>query len=642
MAVPLEIIFALILAMLLARVGRGAGIFRTLYYLPKMTPAVATAAVFFLLLNGNSGAINQFLKIFGIQGPQWLVDPAWVKPSIVIMTLWTVAGTMVIFLAALKNVPVELYEVASLDGAGPIRKFTSITLPMISGAMFFNVMAVALAAGFTMTLEPVQGLAVLLTIYVAANFGDRVPSILINTPGTPASIATTLDGYPMAKQGRAGLALTMSAIVSAVGILASLVLFAVAAVPIASFARDYFKSPELFALVIFGIAIMIGISSKSMLKGIIAGVFGLMLGTVGTYAATADKRFTFGVLELVEGVNFIAVIIGLFGIAELFDQLLTHRASKVRPISSLGRWWPNRAELKQSGRATAVGGAVGLGVGLIPAAGGDIAGLIGWERARKASKQPEEFGKGSIEGVAASDTASSATLGGSLTTTMALGIPGDSVMAVMIGSMIIWGITPGPTLFTDRPDLVVSIVGIMLVATLLSLGLSLVRMKGMVKLLDVPQPYLWSGILIFCVIGTYATSNSLSTVVTMLVFGVIGVLLKRMQVPAGPVVLGLLLGPLAEENLARTLAILPTRPFFEVVSPIAIVLLALAVLSIVMPAIRSARKPRAERASFADSVLDTESLTQISKAHEELAANPDLLTSTVRSIDKKKSKEKKK
>ncbi|MEV8219915.1 tripartite tricarboxylate transporter permease [Microbacterium sp. NPDC077391] len=522
-------------------------------------------------------------------------------------------------------------------GVGLVLGFMVGAFPGITATM-----AVALAAGFTMTLEPVQGLAVLLTIYVAANFGDRVPSILINTPGTPASIATTLDGYPMAKQGRAGLALTISAIVSAVGILASLVLFSVAAVPVASFARDYFRSPELFALVVFGIAIMIGISSKSMLKGILAGLFGLMLGTVGTYAATADQRFTFGVLELVEGVNFIAVIIGLFGIAELFDQLLTHRKSHVRPISSLGRWWPNRSELAQSGRATAVGGAVGLGVGLIPAAGGDIAGLIGWERARKASKHPEMFGKGSIEGVAASDTASSATLGGSLTTTMALGIPGDSVMAVMIGSMIIWGITPGPTLFTNRPDLVVSIVGIMLIATLLSLALSLVRMRGMVKLLDVPQPYLWSGILLFCVIGTYATSNSLSTVVTMLVFGVVGVLLKRMQVPAGPVVLGLLLGPLAEENLARTLAILPTKPFFEVVSPIAIALLALAVLSIVMPAIRAARKPRTQRAAFADSVLDTESVQQISHAREELSADPGLLTSTVRSITKKKnSKEKK-
>ncbi len=146
LAVPLEIIVALFLAMLLNRVGRGAGVFRTLYYLPKMTPAVATASMFFLLLNGNNGAVNQFLRLFGIQGPQWLVDPAWVKPSIVLMTLWTVAGTMVIFLAALKNVPVELYEVASLDGAGPVRTFFAITLPMISGALFFNVIVLSIAA----------------------------------------------------------------------------------------------------------------------------------------------------------------------------------------------------------------------------------------------------------------------------------------------------------------------------------------------------------------------------------------------------------------------------------------------------------------------------------------------------------------
>ncbi len=524
---------------------------------------------------------------------------------------------------------------AIVDGLGALLDVSMILYILVGLLLGFLVgafpgitatMAVALAAGFTMTLEPVQGLAVLLTIYVAANFGDRVPSILINTPGTPASIATTLDGYPMAKQGKAGLALTMSAIVTAIGILASLVLFAVAAVPVATLARDYFRSPELFALVVFGISIMIGISSKSMLKGILAGLFGLMLGTVGTYAATADHRFTFGILELVEGFNFIAVIIGLFGIAELFDQMLTHSASKARPISSLGRWWPSRTDFKRSRGALLVGGGVGLGVGLVPAAGGDIAGLIGWERARKISKQPEQFGKGSIEGVTAADTASSATLGGSLTTTMALGIPGDSVMAVMIGSMMIWGITPGPTLFSNRPDLVVSIVAIMLIATILSLGLSLVRMRGMVKLLDVPQSFLWPGILIFCIIGTYATSNSLSTVVTMLVFGVIGVLLKRLSVPAGPIVLGLLLGPLAEENLSRTLAILPTRPFFEVISPITIILLALAVLSILMPAIRNARKPRGKRASLSESILADDVVADIEAKHSLIDELPDPVT----------------
>lgn len=460
-------------------------------------------------------------------------------------------------------------------------------------------MAVALAAGFTLTLEPVQGLCVLLTIYVGANFGDRIPSILVNTPGTPASIATTLDGYPMAKQGRAGLALTVSALVSAVAILASMVIFATAAIPIATIARDYFRSPELFALVVFGLTVMISISSKSILKGLLSGVFGLLLGTVGVFRATGDQRFTFGSLDLWEGLNFIAVIIGLFGIAELFDQLLTYHRSKVRPISSMGRWWPNRAELRRLGRPVGVSGAVGLVVGLIPAAGGDIAGLIGWDRAKQASKHPDEFGKGSIEGVAAADTATSATLGGSLTTTMALGVPGDSVMAVMIGSMIIWGIAPGPGLFTTRPDLVVSITAIMVIATLLSLAVSLVRMRAMVRLLDVPVHYLWTVILIFCIIGTYATTNSLFTVGTMLVFGVIGVMMKRAGFPVGPVVLGLLLGPLAEENLARTLVILPTRPFFDVVSPIAIILLLLALLSLVLPLFTRMRATRRHRQAVA-------------------------------------------
>ena len=178
-------------------------------------------------------------------------------------------------------------------------------------------MAVALASGFTLTLDPVPGLCVLLTIYVAANFGDRIPAILINTPGTPASIATTLDGYPMAKKGQAGIALTLSAFASAAAILVSMVIFAVSAVPVATIARDYFRSPELFALVVFGLTVMIGISSKSMLKGVLAGLLGLLLGTVGLYSATGDQRFTFGVPQLAgdEGVPFIAVIIGLFGVA---------------------------------------------------------------------------------------------------------------------------------------------------------------------------------------------------------------------------------------------------------------------------------------------------------------------------------------
>lgn len=451
-------------------------------------------------------------------------------------------------------------------------------------------MAVALASGFTLTLEPVQGLAVLLTIYVGANYGDRIPSILVNTPGTPASIATTFDGYPMAKQGQAGLALVISAIVTTGGILLSMVVFLLAARPVAQIALE-FGPAELFALVVFGLTVMISISSRSVLKGVLAGIAGLAIATVGRDPITGDERFVFGINDLNSGLPFIAVIIGLFGIAELFDQVLTHRESHVKPISSLGRPWPTRSEYRAIAKPFASSSIIGTVVGAVPAAGGDIAGLIGWDRAKRMSKHPERFGKGSVEGITAADTASSATLGGSLTTTMALGIPGDSVMAVMIGSMVIWGLQPGPSLFTNNPDLVITIAAIMIVATVLSLGISLVRMRGMVKLLDMPQHYLWAAILVFCIVGTYTTTNNVYTVWVMLASGVAGVIMKRTGFPPGPVVLGLLLGPLAESNLRRALII--DGPASLVTQPISAVLLALAVLSLAAPMLRRRRSPQA-------------------------------------------------
>ncbi|WP_277209149.1 tripartite tricarboxylate transporter permease [Isoptericola croceus] len=499
-----------------------------------------------------------------------------------------------------------------LDGLAPLLDLTVVfcllagllvgtlvgTFPGVTGSM-----AVAIAAGFTLTLEPVQGLAVLLTIYVGANYGDRIPSILVNTPGTPAAIATTFDGYPLAKQGKAGLALVASSFVTTGGILVSMAVFLLAARPIAQFALK-FGPAEMFALVVFGLTVMISISSRSLLKGVIAGIVGLAIATVGRDPVTGDARFVFGVNDLSSGLPFIAVIIGLFGIAELFDQLLTHHQHTVRPISSLGRWWPTRGEIKQMRAPFALGSVIGTFVGAVPAAGGDIAGLIGWDRAKRMSKKPEEFGKGSLEGLAAADTSSSATLGGSLTTTMALGIPGDSVMAVMIGSMVIWGLQPGPSLFSNSPDLVITIAAIMIVATLLSLAISLVRMRGMVRLLDLPVHYLWAGILVFCAVGTYTTTNSMYTVWVMLISGVVGLVMKRTGFPAGPVVLGLLLGPLAEANLRRALLI--DGPASLVTQPIAAVLLGLALIGLVTPLIAKVRVAR-RRGTHSGGARDTAS-----------------------------------
>lgn len=450
-------------------------------------------------------------------------------------------------------------------------------------------MAVAIASSFTLTFDPVQGLAVLLSIYTGANFGDRIPAILVNTPGTPAAISTTFDGYPMAKQGRAGLALVISCLASAIGILLSMVVFSIAAVPIASFALN-FGPYEFFALAMLGITVMITISSKSLIKGIVSGLFGLFLATVGVDPMTADFRFAFHIPELMDGINFIAVVIGLFGVAEVFDQMLTHSDTKLNPISTIGRWWPNKNEYKQMARPLCIGSIIGTIVGIVPAAGGDIAGLIGWDRGRALSKQPELYGRGSIEGIVSADSASTSTLGGALTTTMALGIPGDSVNAVMLGSMLIWGLTPGPLLFTHHPDLVASIATIMVISTFVSLALNLVRIRGLVKILDMPREYLWPAIIILCVVGTYATTNNVSTVMVMLVAGVVGVIMKRSGFPAGPAVLGLILGPLAESNLRRAMII--GGPTGFITNPIAAAILAFAILAFVLTLIGRIKQSR--------------------------------------------------
>ncbi|WP_199184235.1 tripartite tricarboxylate transporter permease [Cryobacterium sp. Y62] len=448
-------------------------------------------------------------------------------------------------------------------------------------------MAVALASSFTLTMDPVPGLAVLLTIYVAANFGDRVPAILVNTPGTPASIATTFDGYPMAKQGRAGVALTTSAFSSAIGTFGGLILLVFAAIPLASVALK-FGPAEMFALVVFGLTMMVGVSGGTIGKGLIAGALGLALATVGRDPITGTDRFTFGVLELSDGIPFIAAIIGLFGIADVLDQILTHRPEKFAAITQFGRWWPNMKERRSMVKPLALGTGVGVVVGAVPAAGGDIAGIMSWAAAKKASKHPEQFGKGSLEGLTASDTASNATLGPSVTTTLALGIPGDSVMAVLIGSLVVWGIQPGPALFTTRPDLVYTIAGIMAVATLITLGLSLLRLRGVTKILELKPAFLWTVIIVFCMVGTFAVNNSIFDVGIMLVFGIVGLFLRRHGFPAGPVVLGLILGELAEGNLRRALEIGGVENILT--SPIAMTILVISLSAITLPPLLARRR----------------------------------------------------
>src|SRR5699024_4552908 len=287
--------------------------------------------------------------------------------------------------------------------------------------------------------------------------------------------------------------------------------------------------------------------------------------------------------------------IGVFGVAEVLNQMVTHNqdVSQRKPIAQLGQWLPDRKTSRTLVKPTIVGAATGSVIGLVPAVGGDISGIIGWDNARRLSKEKEQFGKGSLKGLMAGDTSTTTTLGGSVTTTMALGIPGDSVMAVLIGSMMIWGIQPGPALFSSNPSMVYSLVAILTVATLLSLAVSLLRMKSMVKLLELNQAYLWIIILVFCMVGTYSINNSVFDVVVMLLMGIIGLVMLRLDFPAGPTVLGLILGPLAEANLRRTLIGGRWESFLS--SPIAIILFIISAAALLFPPLREiSRRRRAE------------------------------------------------
>lgn len=449
--------------------------------------------------------------------------------------------------------------------------------------------SVAIASAFTLTMSPVQGLAVLLGIYMAACFGDRVPAILVNTPGTPASIASTLDGYPLAKQGKAGLALGISALGSGIGALIGIFALAVASFPLADLALE-FGPAEFFALVVFALTMMVSVAGTSLAKGLAMGAVGLLIATVGVDPIFGNSRFTLGVPELQSGVSFIPLIIGLFGVAEVFNQILTRHDVKDEVVTQLGRLFPRRDERRRLVRPVMTASAVGTVVGAMPGAGGDIAGLVAWDQAKRLSKHPEEYGKGSIEGLAAADTANNAQVGGAMATTLALGIPGDSVSAVLIGSMIIWGIAPGPNLYNEQPEIVWTIVALLTLATLIATALSFARLSTVVKLLSMPKPLLWSLILVFCLVGSYAAENQMLDVWLVLGAGVFGLLMLRFGFPAGPLVLGLILGPLAESNLRRALVISDGSLDVFVTSPISLVLLILSCAAIALPIVQRRRR----------------------------------------------------
>ncbi|MGB3423983.1 MAG: tripartite tricarboxylate transporter permease [Castellaniella sp.] len=458
-------------------------------------------------------------------------------------------------------------------------------------------MGVAVLTPLTFWLPPAQGFAMLIGVYNSAIWAGGITAILINTPGTPASIASTFDGYAMTKRGEAGVALGINTIYSVIGGLFSTLVLAVFSFPLSKFALSFGPS-EYFAISIWGITMMAAVSNGSVIKGLILGVAGLLVSTVGVDPMLGFKRFTFGNTNLMDGISFVPVLIGMFGLSEVFYQISTFRQADQRTGAELSRIRISGVFMKWVRYAATIPSTimsciVSVVVGAIPGAGGDIASIICWGQAKKMSKKSEEFGKGSVEGLAASCTGNNGVIGGALTTMLTLGIPGDAVTAILIGSLMVYGIQPGPAMFVEHKPLVMTIIALMVVANLIILVLGLATSRISTKILLVNQKTIWVMVIILCVIGSFALNNSFYDVVFMFVGGLVGFVCRKLDFPTGPFILGLLLGKLVESNLRRGLSLTQGSyiDFFN--RPITLAIFGLIVLSLVWSLKKKAGQPGA-------------------------------------------------
>ena len=441
----------------------------------------------------------------------------------------------------------------------------------------------ALLLPFTLTMEPVHAIAVLATIYVSATFAGSITAILINTPGTAAAAATTFDGFPLAQKGEAGRALGVAVVSSTVGGVFSVIVLCVAAPLLARVAYE-FRPPEYFALTLFGLSMLASISAGGAVKNLIGGVFGVWLATIGAERSTGIERFMFGNYELYEGLSFVPVFIGLFAMSELLVQSKRiHHV--VNAISVKAVKLPSKEDYKRIWKTIARSCGIGTFIGILPAEGATVASMIGYSEARRWSKNKEEFGKGSIEGIAGAEAANNAATGGAMVPTMVLGIPGSGTTAVILVGLMVHGLRPGPYLFTEQVDTVYQIFGAMLLANLMFMAMGLYAAKFFARISLVPTPILWPIVFALSVIGAYALSSSLLDVWIVLIFGVIGFFARRHGFAVAPIAVGLILGEMVETNLQNSLKMFDGEWWLIFTQPLAAFFLVLAFLGLCGPAI---------------------------------------------------------
>lgn len=426
-------------------------------------------------------------------------------------------------------------------------------------------------------LDATTAMIMLAGIYYGSMYGGSTTAILINTPGEAASVPTTMDGYSMARQGRAGPALGMAAIASFVAGTIAVALLMLLAPPLASVALA-FGSAEYFSLMFLGLTIIISLAGKSLVKGLISGVFGILIATIGLDPVTGLSRFTFGNANLMAGIDFISVVVGLFAIPEILVNL-EGEALKVYETKLKGIW-PSREDWRQSAGALLRAPFIGFFIGILPGASSSVAAFIAYDVEKKLSKYSGRFGTGVIEGVAAPEGANNSAAGGGMVPLLTLGIPASAPLAVLLGALMIHGLRPGPLLFQQNPQFVWGLIASMYIGNAMLLVLNLPLVGIWANLIRVPYPVLAPTVLALCFIGTYGIRNNFFDVWVAVAFGALGYLMRKLEFPAAPVVLALILSRMMEAALRQSLIISRGSLDIFVTRPMSLALISLAVLSI--------------------------------------------------------------
>ncbi|MGQ0547607.1 MAG: tripartite tricarboxylate transporter permease, partial [Betaproteobacteria bacterium] len=452
------------------------------------------------------------------------------------------------------------------------------------------VATIAMLLPITFNLSPVAALIMLAGIYYGSQYGGSTTAILVNIPGEAASVVTCLDGYQMARQGRAGPALAVAALGSFFAGCVATLIIATVAPPLAEVALK-FGPAEYFSLMVFGLIAATVLAHGSLIKAIAMVVFGLLLGLIGTDVNSGVLRFTFGIPELSDGIGFVIVAMGMFGVTEIIANLELKGSREVftKTVSHL---FPTREDFKRSWGAVLRGTALGSFLGILPGGGGLLSSFGAYTVEKKLSKHPEEFGKGAIEGVAGPESANNAGAQTSFIPMLTLGIPGNAVMALMIGALMIQGIAPGPQVMSEKPELFWGLIASMWIGNLMLVVLNLPLIGIWIRLLTIPYRFLYPSILVFMAIGVFSLSNNPWDVLIMAVFGLIGYVCVKLECEPAPMILGFILGPLMEENLRRAMLLSRGDPTVFFTKPISAGFMIAAVLLLVAVALPALRKKR--------------------------------------------------